>query len=433
MNSFVRTVTEPAGCDKCLTLQFGLRKVRDSMLVRFSVENFLSFGPRWELDLRPTGDELGPDLGRSLPDGSQVLTRVLLCGAAGQGKSNLLKALSYLRQLLLHGNGPTQGHEHGKRPQRPQLMPCRLLDPPQPTTRFALTALCDELLFRYELAVRAEQIEAESLFLTAPGEPEAMVFVRERKNPILQFTDVKVGPGAGPERGLIETLAVTVAPEQPLVAEALASQSKVLLPLATWSADRLQLVRPEPRVTGLAARCAHHPDFAARLAELLRSVGLPVTQVVARKTPIGPDYFETEEEQRQVVHALLGYSDAFVQTHDGELIAKREGSFVDLFLTSLLIGMHGPTGRESDFSTSELSDSTLRLLHLSPLALRDAQHPSPVFVVDDLGRGLSAKVVAQLLDYPERPRDVQLLATALPDSELLGCFPPAARRSLPSS
>ena len=63
------------------------------MLVRFVVENFLSFGPRWELDLHGAGPPL--------PDGSQVLERVLLVGGGGQGKSNLLKALSYLRQILL--------------------------------------------------------------------------------------------------------------------------------------------------------------------------------------------------------------------------------------------------------------------------------------------------------------------------------------------
>ena len=32
-----------------------------------------------------------------------------------------------------------------------------------------------------------------------------------------------------------------------------------------------------------------------------------------------------------MVSALLGYPDAFVQTPDGELIAEREGNFVDLF------------------------------------------------------------------------------------------------------
>ena len=99
-------------------------------------------------------------------------------------------------------------------------------------------------------------------------------------------------------------------------------------------------------LTGLAARAANHPEFAQRLCDLLRSSGLPVTHVAARKTPIGPDYFENEDEQRQVVSALLGYPDAFVQTHDGELIAEREGNYVDLFLTSLQIGLRGPGGRD---------------------------------------------------------------------------------------
>lgn len=392
------------------------------MLVRFAVANFLSFGPRWELDLRCPLPTLGPQL----PDGSHVLSRALLMGAGGQGKSNLLRALASLRQLLLHGNRPGQG-------QRPQLSPCRLLDPPQPASRFELTIWTAGVLFRYELTLRAEQVDAELLCRQSPGEPEVMIFSRERKTPVLQLTDVKVGVGATRDRGRLEALALTLPLEQPLLAEALAQGSEELAPIAAWLEGRLQLLRPEPRVTGLAARCAHHPDFADRLAGLLRAVGWPVTHVAARKTPIGPDYFENEAEQRQVVQALLGYPDAFVQTHEGELIAEREANFVDLFLTSLQIGLHGPSGRQSDFSTSELSDGMLRLLHLSPLALADEQQPAPVLVVDDLGRGLAASVLAQLLAYPQRPLDAQVIATALPDAELVGLFPPEARRQLPAS
>jgi hypothetical protein len=154
--------------------------------------------------------------------------------------------------------------------------------------------------------------------------------------------------------------------------------------------------------------------------------------VAARRTPIGPEYFENEAEQKHVVQALLGYSDGFVQTNDGELIAERDGSFVDLFLTSLLVGMRGPTGRESDFSAAELSESTLRLLHLSPIALADPQHPAPVFVVDDLGRGLSPKVVATLLDYPQRPGDADnSWRLRYPTPSLVGMFPAEAVRRLP--
>jgi hypothetical protein len=260
-----------------------------------------------------------------------------------------------------------------------------------------------------------------------------MIFVRERKNPILQFTDVKVGDGAARDRGQLESLALDLPTDLPLLTMALGSDCQVVRPLGAWLAETLQLVRPEPRVTGLAARCAQHPDFAEKLAGLLIAVGLPVTHVAARRTPIGPDYFESEAEQKQVVSALLGYRDGFVQTQDGELIAEREGNFVDLFLTALQVGMHGPSGRQSDFSPQELSESTLRLLHLSPLVIANPLQPSPVFFVDDLARGLSQRALDVLLHHPSRPADAQLVATALPDSALVGLFPSSATRTLPAS
>lgn len=42
-------------------------------------------------------------------------------------------------------------------------------------------------------------------------------------------------------------------------------------------------------------------------------------------------------------------------------------------------------------------------------------------------------MLAQLLAYPQRPLDAQVIATALPDAELVGLFPPEAQRQLPSS
>ena len=70
--------------------------------------------------------------------------------------------------------------------------------------------MCEGVLFRYELTLRAEQIDAESLSRQVAGEPESMVFVRQRKNPILQLTDVRVGDGAGRDRGLLESQALTL-------------------------------------------------------------------------------------------------------------------------------------------------------------------------------------------------------------------------------
>lgn len=389
------------------------------MLVRLAVCNLLSFGPMWELDLR------GP--GRELPDGNQVLERALIVGEAGQGKSNLLKVFALLRQLLLHGSRP--GH-------RPQLPSCRLLEPDQAQTSIELSIVASDALFRYQLALRTQQngqIDSESLTVQRFGQPEAMVFVRERKNPILQFTDVKVGDGASGDRGLLESLALDLSADMPLLTLALGSDAQVVRPIGAWLAETLQLVRPEPRVTGLAARCAQHPRFAEQLTGLLQAVGLPVTHVAARRTPIGPDYFENEAEQKQVVSALLGYRDGFVQTQDGELIAEREGNFVDLYLTSLQVGMHGPSGISSDFSPQELSESTLRLLHLSPLAIDNPQQPAPVFFVDDLARGLWQRALSVLLNHPHRPHAAQLVATALPDSVLIGLFPPDSIRRLPAS
>ncbi len=381
------------------------------MLVQFLIENFLSFGDGFALDLRAETTDAAfsgasTDALMLLPDGMFAYPGALVLGEPGAGKTNLLRALAFARKRLLHGAKAFSG----------PLPICRWRSPLRDTTRFAWELLLDGALYRYTCSFSPEQIEQERLSLVRGQGPDAEheVFSRSRKNPILALTDVRIGPGAASQKEAWERLALTASPQELLLTLALREGLPLVENIGIFWGQRLQLVYQDLSTNGLAARLARHPELGGILTALLCKAGLSAEWVSVRKTPIGPDFFSDEDEQRQVVNALLAYPDAFVATPDGELIAEREGSMVDLFLVSLDVGLGRQPGQAVGFAVSELPETALRLLHVAPLLFSDPHAPSPCFVVDDLLRALPTNAAKEIVRSVQNRCPSQRVLTSEP-------------------
>ena len=281
--------------------------------------------------------------------------------------------------------------------------------------------------------------------LGAAGAGPREVFTRKRASPLIPSTTIKLGEAAASERERLQLCAGATRPEQPFLAEALRRGSVVVAPLGVWLRERLQLVRAEAKIVGLAARCAREPAFARFLSELLAAAGTGVSEVSTSHARVDPDYFETEAEKQQVLAALTGYADGFVQTEDGEIIAERDGRFVDLYQVRLRVSERGPRGAV-DVPLSELSDGVLRLMHLAPIlysgpgpgpeiAPGTAGAGPPIFFVDELDRSLHPRVGREILGRfaaaapsPAAPHgQAQLIATTH-DAALLTAVHPGEIR-----
>jgi hypothetical protein len=360
------------------------------MLIRFAVENFMSLATRAQLELRVRPGEAGAELAQALlPDGTQALTRVLLAGDNAAGKTTLLKALGLLRTLVLAGTRPGQPLP---------MSPCRFLPGDQPTV-LELQILHAGALWTYCLTASRELVEAESLQVTAGagGPPSGQVFARSRPTALIPQTTIKLGEAAAGEREKLQLVAQATRPEQPFLCEALRRGSAVVAPVGAWLRERLQLVRAEAKIVGLAARCAHEPAFASFLGTLLAEAGTGISEVTTAHTRVDPDYFETAEEKQQVLAALTGYADGFVQTDDGEIIAVQDGRLVDLYRVRLRVLQRGPAGSTVELPLGDLSDGVLRLMHLAPLLYRGAASAPPVFFIDEFDRSLHPCLAQQLL------------------------------------
>ena len=365
------------------------------MLIRFAIENFLSFAA-------PVAFEL-------TQEGAEAPSLVLLQGDSGTGKTNLLRALGFLRNLVLGGTRAGQPIA---------VTPCKLATGNQPT-QLELTIEQSGVRYRYGCQLTRELVEREWLYSqrnNGSTTDEQLIFERARKSPLVPATSVTLGALTGEDREALNLAAYGVRGEQLLLCEALRRSVKLVEPLGLWLRDRLQLLRAEAKIIGIAARCAREPAYRTFLSNLLASAGLGIAEVTLERRPVDPDYFETEEEKQQVVAALTGYADGFVQTHEGEIVAEQHGRFLDLYQCNLRFVVLAADGRRVELTPAELGDGALRLLHLSPLLYGQsaATDEPPVYFIDELERSLQPALVSALLQT-----HLRLTRASLPKTQLI--------------
>jgi predicted ATPase len=147
------------------------------MLIEFSVENFLSFDERVTLSMVAAPELDGADglLENTFeaPGGIRLLKSTLVYGANASGKSNLVKAVLFVRQLVMGSAKETQAGEPIE--VRPFLLGSGREDG---GSSFEVIWFDEETRYRYGFSVNASRILAESLFRKRAGEDAEIALFR---------------------------------------------------------------------------------------------------------------------------------------------------------------------------------------------------------------------------------------------------------------
>lgn len=377
------------------------------MLLRFSVENHLCFGPPVCLDLCPKGSKTATENSDNKPPGPSSLSGpsdpiepvgsnsppriVLISGPAASGKSALLRSMGLLRNLVLAG------------PRAPlAVLPQRFY--PAGPTRLSIDVQIEAAVFSYALVLSPQQILEESLRITPAARDPAVstrtLFSRRAgdpgRPPIVEAIDLPAS-----EQGRLRLLAQSTRAEQPLVNEGLRRGLPLFVPFGVWLRDHLQLLLPEAKFVGLAARAARDPALLDFLGDYLSIADLGIRSLSVVREPVPSGYFQNQEELDEVTTELTRFPDSFAETPEGELIAQpaKNGPFVDIERVRLLQTLAGPDGRTAELAIDELPETGRRLLHLSPLfySAGAAGPPAPCALIDDVGHSLSPRLLSALL------------------------------------
>jgi AAA15 family ATPase/GTPase len=370
------------------------------MLLSFIVQNFRSFREPQELSFVASGrytdhsDHLRPIPG----DPNKALPIAALYGANGAGKSNLIKALDFLRQLILQKRQENQGT--GRQ--------AFLFDEKSPNedTKFTIQIVVRDHIFFYGVNLDDKRIHEEWLSCKENGGSEEIIFERLTKtsSDSIYQTEIELGKlGLGANHTKLKDLA-GIAPEanQTFLNDLLFGRvrneiGKRLEMVREWFLS-LMVISPKTQFSGLIDLVSRDSFFKEFAEHFLSQVGT------------GVQGFSLEEEKdQQIVLNIISQTKNIEarQPLDGQTITAtgEDGSHRIVSKTPegqwkihRLDSCHSTEGEiEKKLPLNQESDGTLRLLDFIPLLHSAQKGYENVWVVDEIDRSLHPLITKKIV------------------------------------
>lgn len=356
-----------------------------SVLLSFDAENVRSFRDRFELTLLSSAmSDQAVVQSVSWREGGKpigVLPCAGIFGANGSGKSNVLRAMSDLRWLVLssfrsHPSGGIQRH------------PFRLDDSASKRpSSFSVDLVLEGVRHEYGVEVNDDEVTAEWAYRYPKGRA-ALLFLR-------QGSSVELGQSEG---GLGREVRRLLRPNALFLSTAAQVGHPVFLPLFQWFERNLLLADAESRQHRQArtTEMLDDPTQRAQVLSMLRAADLGVTD--ARRVEIDP---VMKDRLRRAVRILAGV--------EGEADGGGEGPSFDELGIHLV--HHGASG-DVPFEPSDESLGT-RVWFGVVGPVIDALANGSVFLADEIDSSLHPALVGRLIrlfrDPATNPRRAQLI------------------------
>ncbi|MEO7329696.1 MAG: ATP-binding protein, partial [Minicystis sp.] len=319
------------------------------MLMQLVVENFLSFQGAAVLSLVAVeGMEHGEQHCVRVPGLPPILKCAAVYGANASGKSNLLRAVDFVRNLVVRGTKGDDGIGV-----KPFKLDTGSADRP---SRFELDLCCGGVHYAYGFVADKKQILEEWLLDHQDGE-ERLLFRRVRSEDHPDRPTIELGDALSTtpsRRQFLSFVAEGTRPNQLFLTEAYERNTTELKPLLAWFRS-LYVFFPGARINQLAHIAHREPELRDFIADYLARAGTGVSEVSVHRA--------------EAVEFPDDADDAFqFRTHH----RSTDGSRVT-------------------FELEEESDGTQRLMHLAPFIYRldrlgaDTQR---IYAVDELERSL---------------------------------------------
>lgn len=369
------------------------------MIVSFSISNFRSFSSEQTLSLIAS-KRLGSsheDHQCSIPGSKEtVLKTSVLYGANGAGKSNLFKALRFLKTIVLKPRIKNTGIEREK---------FRFgLATDEPTV-FDLQFIVENKLYRYGVKVDDHKIIEEWL-CEIVGSKQIDLYQR--------ITDdkgnVKVESGKDKfKKGKLGALFKVGGPQnQSFLATIQATLDSSdykgeLKDIINWFDDSLTFIGPDTSFGSLGHLLDSNSEFLTFASDFLRSASTGVSHLHPQKNEISEEQLRNLLPKKLVSKFLEDMDEdknriaVISLSHDNELLIERNAENHFYRLSIQAAHEHQP-GQFIQLELSEESDGTRRLLNLLP-ALHYLQLGNAVFFIDEIDRSMHPILARQFLEF----------------------------------
>ncbi|MDQ7025167.1 MAG: AAA family ATPase [Anaerolineae bacterium] len=282
------------------------------MLIRFSVENFLSFCDETEFSMiaGKTRQHSEQKLKLKKPNNLNVLKTGVIYGANTSGKSNLVKAIDYARDRIIMGT---------RLKQMIPFNPFRFAkDCQSKPSKFTFEFSTNDESYVYGFSLDAQRIHEEWLY-EIRARSERQIF--ERKTSANNETTVEFNLkfDSKDDEDFLRFTARGTRPNQLFLTESIERNVEHFADVYNWFRNSLVIIFPDSKITGLPALFMVEDSFKQRFEQLLKQFdtgisGVKLQEVDFEKLSI-PEIIL--EDIHQNMHSIDAEEQMVVLTPDG--------------------------------------------------------------------------------------------------------------------
>ena len=366
------------------------------MLIRFTIENVFSFGERKEFNMLPYARLGTLRFHRYDIQGFEILKMAAIYGANGAGKSNLIKALVFLQELVLEEEIPSRFKEsHFK---------FNLLNSSRSQV-FAIEFFQDGIPFYYGVEIYRGFIKTEELYKSGLGKKkDELIFERatnEQGITTIKFLDAFE---ADAKSQLLKSILIEefVKPNKSILKILSNRDNKFIKDIKrvfNWFSETLHIITPESKPRALAHRIDRDSRFKMFAEDLMCSFNLGISSLSSEKKGIKDFFGEDNENELDLILKELEDSPKKMiglRSHRGDelIIVKEDGN---VWVKRLKVGHLGKNNQSVLFNLEEESDGTIRLLDFLP-AFMNLISTNSVFIIDEIERSIHPLLIKELVN-----------------------------------
>jgi AAA15 family ATPase/GTPase len=362
------------------------------MLIRFIVENFSSFSGQAEFSMIAGRQQIHNQHLIEIPGNKfKLLRAATIYGGNASGKSNLVKAMLFAREFIVHGTTPM-----GRIPVVPFRLDYALKNEP---STFQFSFCHKGNCYTYGFKVNQERIIEEWLF-SITKQKETIIF--ERATDADGEAQIRFAPVLTEnkdDKNFLHLLARGTRQNQLFLTETVQRNYKPFSDVWQFFDRRLTIILPDTPLNGLEFRFKDKSRIAPVFMQILRVFDTGISGIDTREIPFEA-VADLPSELKKILETRLKQSDNdFIvkcpnNTHY-ELSRKETGE-----LTALkLMAQHQMknSSEQVSFDLSDESDGTRRIIDLLP-AMTSLLSEDKVVVIDEIDRSLHPHVAYAFLE-----------------------------------
>lgn len=368
------------------------------MLIRFTIENFLSFRDKEIFSLLPSKGTLKPQHKTKPVKGTSVLKTAVVFGANASGKSNLIKAIEFGKKLILKGTKAEQ----------PITFDIFKLDKKsiKENSRIEYEIQHKNKNYAYGFIFNSKEIIEEWLF-EINKKSEMKIFERTNSNqydfPALSKKNNKN------ELQFIEFTAKGTPRNQLFLTQIRNTNIKEnvtdisdILNVIDWFQNALTIIYPNSKTVGKKFELLENTDLKNLFTEMLDYFdtgidGIDFNEIEFKKIDLPDEVIE--DIKNDLLSDKSEKKGAFLSNPQDDkyyIITKNKENELE---AKLLKTMHKVVGGTFElFDLKDESDGTRRIMDLIPLII-DFFKGGNVFIVDEMERSLHPNLIYDLFDF----------------------------------